>query len=1070
MGLIRILRGAFALAALLGAVPGTCGPEAALPPGVMEPGRPHLLAFSPREGLPQGTIMAITFTRRGVLWVGTQDGAAWNDGRAWNVVNLPNPAVSNYLEAICEASDGSLWFGRQDGGVAQLKQGVWRTFGRAEGLPSERVTSVVETRGEDGRPIIWLGTHGGGVVRQRGTGWEILDQSRGLPDDRVWKLVPRRTPEGAEEVWVCGEGGMLARIDARNRIRAMPGLPARSVNSLLETRDEEGGLELWVSTYGLGAAHYHKGRWHFLTTKEGMPSDFVTDVAQTRSLEGETITWFSTVAGLVRLEKGEFRTLSVRWGLPTDSVYRLLRDPHRPDGLWIGTAGGGLLYYQEGSWLTHDAAAGLPGNFVTTLGLGRNAQARPVVLAGTSMGLARFDRGAWQPIELPASIRTARVMALLDDPKGESLWVGTLAGLARLQRGQWTVLGTRDGLPHPSVGCLFQTEWQPGRRELWVGTQGGGLARLTGGRWEVQNQRTGLPSDTVLALAETREGGRPALWAGFRGGGIGRFREGRWSFWDRARGFPNNIVSALHVSTRPDGRTELWAGTVGGGVAWTELGPGEPAWRVISSATQPGMTSDSVHQIREDRAGRIYLSTNRGVVRLTRTPTGVALEAFTAQDGLPSEQCTPAASVVDDRGHVWIGTVFGLAELDPAVSVPTEIPHSLVFHRAYVGEKARPLPAEGPLVLGAGERDVAVEFGLLSYRKAGEQQFRTHLEGHDTRPGGWNAQRRREFTNLAPGSYRLLVWAKDWTGQECGPTVLELLVRPAWWETWWFRSLVVASLGGLAYLAVRWRMAAVVRRARSLKLLVQRRTQELEDANAQLRREIEDRIAAEGLKDEFVSIVSHELRTPLTSIRGALGLLQGGVLGALPPEAGRMVGMADDNAHRLQSLVNDLLDVQKISSGNLTLDRREADLNALLERVLAASEGLARASGVEFRREGRRGELVLSMDTGRIEQVLSNLLSNAAKYSPKERPVELRLETLEQGARVSVTNYGPPIPPEFHERIFTKFAQADSSAVRAKGGSGLGLAISRALVELHGGRIDFQSDAEATTFWFELPR
>lgn len=1058
LGLILLLGAAFGL-----------GASEISPTARMVPGRPHFRAFRATDGLPQGTIMAITFTREGVLWVGTQDGAAWNDGRAWNVVDMPNRGVSNYLEAICQASDGSLWFGRQDGGAAQLKQGVWRTFGRAEGLPAERVTSIVETRGEDGRPVLWLGTLGGGVARRVGESWEILDKARGLPDPRVWKLVSRRRDQGAEEVWVCGEAGMLARIDAKGQVHVMPGLPARSINSLLETQGADGGLELWITTYGLGVGHFKQGAWRFFTTRDGLPSDFSTDVAQTRSLEGHPVTWFSTVAGLVRLERGQFRCFDVRWGMPTDSVYRLHRDPYRADALWIGTSGGGLLYYQEGSWLTHDAAAGLPGNFITALGHGRDDRGEPAVLVGTSVGLARFEQGAWRSLELPPELRTARVMAFLDDPREDALWVGTLAGLAQRKAGRWTLFGTKEGLPHPAVGCLLQTEGQHGRGVLWVGTQGGGLARLEEGRWTVQSTRTGLPSDTLLALAETREHGRSVLWAGFRGGGIGRCREGQWTFWSRDRGFPNNVVSAIHVSPRPGGRQELWVGTVGGGVAWSPIGDGDPQWQVISTGSKPGLPSDTVHQIQEDAEGRLYCSTNRGVLRLTRTGSGHALEHFTVQDGLPSDQCSPTASLVDARGHVWIGTVFGLGELDPGTPVEPEAPRPLVFQNAWVREKARPIQPDRPLELGPRERDLAVEFGLLSYRKESEQQFRTHMVGLDPYPGAWSVLRRREFTNLAPGRYRFQVWAKDWTGVERGPVELEILVRPAWWETWWFLVLAVGILGGVAVLAVRWRMGAMVRRARMLRQLVQRQTQELVDANSQMRKEIEDRIAAEGLKDEFVSIVSHELRTPLTSIRGALGLLQGGVLGGLAPEIGRLVGLAHDNALRLQTLVNDLLDVQKITSGKLTLEPRPSSLNGLVERLLATSEGLSKASGVEFRWLERGADLVLTMDAGRIEQVLSNLLSNAAKFSPKDRPVEIRVGAHGEWARVSVTNFGPPVPVEFHDRIFTKFAQAESSAVRARGGTGLGLAISRALVELHGGRIGFQSDEGGTIFWFELP-
>lgn len=267
-------------------------------------------------------------------------------------------------------------------------------------------------------------------------------------------------------------------------------------------------------------------------------------------------------------------------------------------------------------------------------------------------------------------------------------------------------------------------------------------------------------------------------------------------------------------------------------------------------------------------------------------------------------------------------------------------------------------------------------------------------------------------------------------------------------------------------------MDAVVRRTHLLKKQVQQQTRELETANAQLRSQISDRIAAEKAKDEFVSIVSHELRTPLTSIRGALGLLEGGVAGELPGEVGRMVSLAHGNVLRLQTLVNDLLDVQKLSSGNVRLRLETVSLETVVTKVLAANEGFSKAMGVVFQLVEPLDPAKVFMDTGRIEQVLANLLSNAAKFSPPGRPVEVRVHSGSAPGlvRVSVTNFGQPVPEDFRGRIFSKFAQADSTSSRTTGGTGLGLAICRILVDLHGGRIDYESDTSATTFWFELPR
>jgi len=421
----------------------------------MAPGRPRFRLFSPKDGLPQGTVMSLAFDPRGALWVGTQDGAAWYDGRVWNVVDMPDRSISNYIEAVLPASDGSVWFGRQDGGAARLQDGALKSFSPREGLPANRVTGLAETRGPDGESIIWAGTYGGGLGRYFQGRWELLDQKRGLPNNRLWRLIPRNTPEGPKEVWVCGEEGCLARVDAQGRIHRIPGLPSVSVNSILETVDEEGRPELWVTTFGAGLGHYSEGKWSFLTVRNGLPSNFTTDLAETRSLGGNRVIWVSTVAGLLRMERGRQQVFDVKWGLPTDTVYRLRRDPYRLDGLWIGTSGGGLLYYQEGSWLTHDAPSGLPGNYITALAQGRSATGKFSVLAGTSLGLARYDGRRWQKIPMSSSFGAARVTALLEEPRTGVRWVGTLDGLSKLEGGRWTSLGKAQGLPHSAVNCLL---------------------------------------------------------------------------------------------------------------------------------------------------------------------------------------------------------------------------------------------------------------------------------------------------------------------------------------------------------------------------------------------------------------------------------------------------------------------------------------------------------------------------------------------------------------------------------------------------------------------------------------
>ncbi|MBS0374641.1 MAG: PAS domain S-box protein [Proteobacteria bacterium] len=225
------------------------------------------------------------------------------------------------------------------------------------------------------------------------------------------------------------------------------------------------------------------------------------------------------------------------------------------------------------------------------------------------------------------------------------------------------------------------------------------------------------------------------------------------------------------------------------------------------------------------------------------------------------------------------------------------------------------------------------------------------------------------------------------------------------------------------------------------------------------------------LKSEFVSSVSHELRTPLTSIRGSLGLLSAGVLGELSERARHMVRIALSNCERLVGIINNILDIEKIGAGRLTLELQRVDAGALLRRAVEANEPYAAKYEVRIRLADPGDGLEVQADPERLMQVLANLLSNAAKFSPAGSEVTVRASPSGEAVRFEIADPGQGIPEEFRGRVFERFAQADASNSRSAPGTGLGLYISRQLIEAMHGTIGFSSaTGEGTTFYFELPR
>lgn len=235
-------------------------------------------------------------------------------------------------------------------------------------------------------------------------------------------------------------------------------------------------------------------------------------------------------------------------------------------------------------------------------------------------------------------------------------------------------------------------------------------------------------------------------------------------------------------------------------------------------------------------------------------------------------------------------------------------------------------------------------------------------------------------------------------------------------------------------------------------------------------RDVTERKKVDRLKNEFVSTVSHELRTPLTSIRGSLGLILGGVAGDLAPQAKSLLDIAHKNSERLVRLINDILDIEKIESGKMQFDFKPQELMPIVLHAIETNRAYGEQHDVKFEVIASLQQAKVNVDNDRLVQVISNLLSNAAKFSPNGGRVEIAV-THEPGfIRVGVSDHGPGIPDDFHDKIFQKFSQADSSDTRAKGGTGLGLSITKAIVEKMGGEIGFESrEGAGTTFYFKLP-
>jgi signal transduction histidine kinase len=283
----------------------------------------------------------------------------------------------------------------------------------------------------------------------------------------------------------------------------------------------------------------------------------------------------------------------------------------------------------------------------------------------------------------------------------------------------------------------------------------------------------------------------------------------------------------------------------------------------------------------------------------------------------------------------------------------------------------------------------------------------------------------------------------------------------------WFVLLAIMPL----YLAYR-AMIAVVQRL-ELTTALQRANEQLAQANERLELRVAERTSkleqALRAKDDFVSVVTHELRTPLTSIVGSLGMLVDILPQTVSSRTHRMVAIAHKNSEQLNRLVNDILDIQKFTTHTMSFTIRPIDITALIDQAIEMNRMYAKDFDIQLVvQHCAHGWFVLG-DADRLIQVLTNLLSNACKFSPVGGQVIVSAEARERMVRVAVIDHGPGIPEFFRDLVFEKFTQADTSTIRRHRGSGLGLHIAKSIIDALGGTIGFTTESGVgTTFYFEL--
>ncbi len=1060
-------------------------------------GRPSFRFFGSEQGLPQSSPQAFALDAQGLLWTGTQDGAAVYNGRFWKTVDMPNREESNGILDILAGADGSMWFATTIG-LARLHNGQWTLFRKETGLPSNRVMCLAEER-DGARTVLWAGTDNG-LARWDGRAWSVLDaRAAGLPNPRIRSLLALQTDEGPV-LWV-GTGSGLARR-AGGRWQSFPanplggGPPAAEVTSLLMTRDGSRSI-LWTATDGGGLVRYDGERW---SPEAGLPSDHVLSLSLLDSGTGDEL-WAGTSRGLAHRAGGRWTVYdSGSAGLPSDQIVRLFasRSGGRPL-LWIGMSTGGMAVLNPNGWRALDHRnSGLPQSWI--YGLAESGPPdRPVYwFSAYDRGLARWEAGTWTVFSAGTPLEKEEVNLVLptSGPRGEIVWVGTSRGLFRLEAGRWAgIAEVAAGLPASEVLSLLESRTPTGP-VLWVGTRNG-LARCAAGRCQVFTpENSTLPDRQIYTLLETREAGGTVLWIGTRDGGLVRWSSGKQTVYDtRTSPLRNNWINALR-EIRSGGRRFLWIGTNGGAA---RLDLSAKHWLVLDEKSpQARLPSNVVYQILDDAHGRIYLATNRGMARLTSRsgdPDAYDVYTFTVRDGLAFNECNQGSSLVDRAGRLWVGTNTSLSWLDPSVPEPKLGPSPLRLERITVDGREVG-SASTPLRLGEQPAEVTFEYGLLSYFRESDIRYRVQLAGLEETPSDWIPDPAQRYSHLTAGSYRFRLWGRDAAGVISGPLEVPFVIPLSPWRTAWAYLLYVAVAGLLIGGGLRWRIVTLNRRARQLEDLVRERTESLALSEAESRERArrlfemvgelersekeahaakEEADRANRLKSDFLANMSHEIRTPMNAVIGMSSILAGSSLSSAQRE---YVETIRSSGESLLALLNDILDFSKIEAGKLTIEASPFALQPCVQEAVTLLASQAARKGIKIGcRIDPAVPALIESDAARLRQILVNLLGNAVKFTSAGEVLVLveaaSPPPLEPGAmvelRFAVRDTGIGISADRMDRLFRPFSQADSSTSRLYGGTGLGLAICHRLAQGLGGRIWVESAPNAgSTFWFTI--
>ncbi|MEP7336848.1 MAG: two-component regulator propeller domain-containing protein [Acidobacteriota bacterium] len=738
--------------------------------------------WTTEQGLPQNSVLAITQTRDGYLWLATYNGLVRFDGVRFTVFDKGNTRAfsTSRISDLGEDATGALWIGTTEGGVLHYQNGVFTAFTREQGLPHNNIMVMGIQRGPDDIPLII--TEAGAVWWRNGrfSPYEVSGSANEL------QILLGRS--GTH--WLVDKNGVSARKDGQIIHYAVPVEP-EAMPGTRSYEDRSGAL--WLALPHHGVSRIKDGVVTDYT--ERLKLGFATSIsAILEDVDGSF--WFGTPnSGLIhfkeRTRDGETDTVTVYTtanGLSSNGILKLFQD--RESSLWIGTDGGGLSRVNRQFISGYSEAQGLAGNVTDAIMEDRAGN----VWVVTQSGLGKIANGVvtnYVPGQTTGGL--PRPLQTVHEDRAGRLWIGGWTGLYLFKDGVFSM-----AIPDINVHSLHEDR----QGNLWIGTHYG-LIKLKDGVKTIYRIKDGLPNDIIRVIHEDRHG---ALWFGTEGG-LAKYAEGRFSAFTTKDGLASNRLWSIHE----DAEGVLWLGTFDGGLMRFKAG------RFTSYTVAQGLYNNGVFQILDDGRGNLWMSCYRGIYRVSKQQldafaegklSAITSTAFGKADGMLSSDCNGGrqpSGIRTNDGRLWFTTLKGIAVLNPEELTVNPTPPPVLIENAMLDRAVADI--RNGLRVAPGQSNLEITFTALSFIKAEQTRFKYRLVGQD--PDWIEASTRRtaNYSYLRPGQYTFKVIAANsdgvWNNQGAQ---LQVVVLPAFYQTWWFRLLGLLAVAGSIGLVFKRRL------------------------------------------------------------------------------------------------------------------------------------------------------------------------------------------------------------------------------------------------------------------------